>query len=151
MPIHKAPSSSQTLTLSLFPDWRKGQQSEEEVKLLSLFADHPDAPFSIHRFVDHGASACGKHPGEWFGPSATARCIQYAFCHLPLPTSPFPFPLLNQPPTSNPPITLLEPSPNPTKPRPTFAYTSALTTATSTKTHSSAPPATPQQTPSTPL
>jgi cysteine protease ATG4 len=21
--------------------------------------------------------ACGKHPGEWFGPSATARCIQY--------------------------------------------------------------------------
>jgi len=30
----------------------------------------------LHRFVEHGAEACGKHPGEWFGPSATARCIQ---------------------------------------------------------------------------
>lgn len=57
-------------------DWRKGQSPEAEAKLLSLFADDPAAPFSIHRFVEHGASACGKHPGEWFGPSATARCIQ---------------------------------------------------------------------------
>jgi len=44
--------------------------------VLSLFADDPKAPFSIHQFVSHGASACGKHPGEWFGPSATAQCIQ---------------------------------------------------------------------------
>lgn len=51
-------------------------QVREEKELLSLFADDPDAPFSIHRFVEHGASACGKYPGEWFGPSATARCIQ---------------------------------------------------------------------------
>ena len=49
----------------------------EERQILSLFADNASAPFSIHRFVEHGASACGKHPGEWFGPSATARCIQY--------------------------------------------------------------------------
>lgn len=48
----------------------------EERELLSLFADDPKAPFSVHRFVEHGATACGKHPGEWFGPSATARCIQ---------------------------------------------------------------------------
>jgi cysteine protease ATG4 len=26
--------------------------------------------------VEHGAASCGKHPGEWFGPSATARCVQ---------------------------------------------------------------------------
>lgn len=57
-------------------DWRKGEKEEERKELLALFADHPDAPFSIHRFVEHGAQACGKHPGEWFGPSATARCIQ---------------------------------------------------------------------------
>ncbi|KAL1303167.1 hypothetical protein AAFC00_006594 [Neodothiora populina] len=57
-------------------DWRTGQSPETEANLLALFADHPDAPFSIHRFVEHGASTCGKHPGEWFGPSATARCIQ---------------------------------------------------------------------------
>lgn len=44
---------------------------------MNLFADDPRAPFSIHRFVSNGASVCGKHPGEWFGPSATARCIQY--------------------------------------------------------------------------
>ncbi|KAJ4291203.1 Cysteine protease atg4 [Kalmusia sp. IMI 367209] len=44
--------------------------------VLSLFADDPKAPFSVHRFVEHGAAECGKYPGEWFGPSATARCIQ---------------------------------------------------------------------------
>lgn len=57
-------------------DWRRGQASEEERKIISLFADDPKAPYSIHKFVEHGADACGKHPGEWFGPSATARCIQ---------------------------------------------------------------------------
>ncbi|KAH7039086.1 putative cysteine protease atg4 [Macrophomina phaseolina] len=56
--------------------WRRGQDSQGERRILSLFADDPKAPFSIHRFVEHGAVACGKHPGEWFGPSATARCIQ---------------------------------------------------------------------------
>ncbi|KAI9707261.1 MAG: Cysteine protease atg4 [Candelina mexicana] len=57
-------------------DWRRGHQESEERQLISMFADDPQAPFSIHRFVEHGASACEKHPGEWFGPSATARCIQ---------------------------------------------------------------------------
>jgi cysteine protease ATG4 len=57
--------------------WRRGTEAEQEKKLLSLFADDPRAPYSIHKFVDHGAVACGKYPGEWFGPSATARCIQY--------------------------------------------------------------------------
>ncbi|KAJ9611650.1 Cysteine protease atg4 [Cladophialophora chaetospira] len=47
-----------------------------EPSILSLFADSPSAPFSIHRFVHHGATSCGKHPGQWFGPSATASCIQ---------------------------------------------------------------------------
>lgn len=59
-----------------FSDWRRGSHATEENKLLSLFADDPAAPFSIHRFVRHGALYCGKHPGEWFGPSATAACIQ---------------------------------------------------------------------------
>jgi cysteine protease ATG4 len=67
--------------LDLGRDWRKGQQIEAERQLLSLFADDPSAPFSIHRFVKHGSDACGKHPGEWFDPSAAARCIKYA--HLP--------------------------------------------------------------------
>ncbi|KEY64348.1 hypothetical protein S7711_06377 [Stachybotrys chartarum IBT 7711] len=57
-------------------DWRRGSRQAEERQLISLFADDPRAPFSIHSFVQHGAQACGKYPGEWFGPSATARCIQ---------------------------------------------------------------------------
>jgi cysteine protease ATG4 len=57
-------------------DWRRGSSSIEERSVISLFADDPKAPYSIHKFVEHGAEACGKYPGEWFGPSATARCIQ---------------------------------------------------------------------------
>lgn len=62
--------------LQLGRDWRFGQREQEHKALLALFADAPEAPFSIHKFVEHGAEACGKHPGEWFGPSATANCIQ---------------------------------------------------------------------------
>ena len=65
------------LQLKLGRDWRLGQREEEHRGLLKLFADTPEAPFSIHKFVEHGAQACGKHPGEWFGPSATARSLQY--------------------------------------------------------------------------
>lgn len=57
-------------------DWRRGTADREERELLARFADDPRAPYSIHNFVRHGAVACGKYPGEWFGPSATARCIQ---------------------------------------------------------------------------
>lgn len=64
------------LLIQLGRDWRRGPQSLEEKKIISLFADDPKAPFSIHKFVEHGTAACGKQPGEWFGPSAAARCIQ---------------------------------------------------------------------------
>ncbi|KAK6582611.1 hypothetical protein PZA11_005019 [Diplocarpon coronariae] len=64
------------VTLRMGREWRRGSASREERKIISLFADDPKAPYSIHKFVEHGAAACGKHPGEWFGPSATARCIQ---------------------------------------------------------------------------
>jgi cysteine protease ATG4 len=39
------------------PDWRRGDRPEEESKLISMFADHPDALFSIHRFVNCGAKS----------------------------------------------------------------------------------------------
>jgi len=58
-------------------DWRRKSDTQKaEAEIISLFADHPEAPFSIHKFVQHGASACGKYPGQWFGPSATASCIK---------------------------------------------------------------------------
>ncbi|KAL3486196.1 hypothetical protein BJX62DRAFT_24695 [Aspergillus germanicus] len=62
--------------LSLGRDWRRGDEPTKEVQVLSLFADSPGAPLSIHNFVKYGSDFCGKHTGEWFGPSATARCIQ---------------------------------------------------------------------------
>lgn len=55
---------------------KPGETAQDDKELLSMFADDPEAPFSIHKMVSHGAEACGKHPGEWFGPSAAARCIQ---------------------------------------------------------------------------
>ncbi|CAK7274351.1 Cysteine protease atg4 [Sporothrix epigloea] len=57
-------------------DWRLKTSGTGEKEIISLFADDPRAPFSIHNFVSFGAAACGKYPGEWFGPSATSRCIQ---------------------------------------------------------------------------
>ena len=65
------------LVLKLGRDWRLGQKMAEHKEILSLFADTPEAPFSLHRFVEHGAQACGTHPGEWFGPNATARSIRF--------------------------------------------------------------------------
>ncbi|KAF3918386.1 hypothetical protein ABW20_dc0101075 [Dactylellina cionopaga] len=62
--------------LKLGRDWRRGKSPFEEQRILSLFADDPRAPFSLHNFVKYGEASCGVHPGEWFGPSATARCIQ---------------------------------------------------------------------------
>jgi cysteine protease ATG4 len=72
------------IMLQMGRDWRR-QKSHvtEESKVVSLFADSPEAPFSIHRFVQHGASACGKHPGQWFGPSATASCIKFVISCSP--------------------------------------------------------------------
>lgn len=73
------------LTLHLGRDWRyktpKSQFTQSstpldsEAAILTLFSDSPNAPFSIHRFVSHGATSCSTHPGQWFGPSATASCI----------------------------------------------------------------------------
>ncbi|KAL1881383.1 hypothetical protein VTK73DRAFT_4390 [Phialemonium thermophilum] len=57
-------------------EWRRNRDPDAERPILSAFADDPRAPYSLHNFVRHGAAACGKFPGEWFGPSATARCIQ---------------------------------------------------------------------------
>ncbi|KAK2612231.1 Cysteine protease atg4 [Conoideocrella luteorostrata] len=62
--------------LDLGRGWRRGMHPDEERRLIALFADDRRAPYSIHNFVRHGEESCGKYPGEWFGPSATARCIQ---------------------------------------------------------------------------
>jgi cysteine protease ATG4 len=76
------------ILLQLGRDWRRRKNHlKEDSKVVSLFADSPEAPFSIHRFVQHGASACGKHPGQWFGPSATASCIKSVALYCACPRS----------------------------------------------------------------
>ncbi|KAG6014381.1 hypothetical protein E4U43_006603 [Claviceps pusilla] len=62
--------------LNLGRGWRRGALPDEERRLISLFADDLRAPYSVQNFVKNGEDLCGKLPGEWFGPSATARCIQ---------------------------------------------------------------------------
>lgn len=64
------------LHLDLGRDWRLRDGKQQDNRIVSLFADEEIAPFSIHAFVSHGDAACGKHPGEWFGPSAAVNCIQ---------------------------------------------------------------------------
>lgn len=49
---------------------------KKEVDIVSMFADNPNSLFSVHNFVKHGEAACGKKPGEWFGPSAAASSIK---------------------------------------------------------------------------
>jgi cysteine protease ATG4 len=58
--------------------WRRDSVAEE-VNVIRLFADEPGAPLSLHNFVRHGETHCGKRPGEWFGPSAAASSIK-ALC-----------------------------------------------------------------------
>lgn len=61
--------SGQTLLANALGQLRDGTE------IVTWFADDPRAPFSIHNFVYYGQVACKKLPGEWFGPSAAARCM----------------------------------------------------------------------------
>lgn len=74
--------STQTLlanvisTLRLGREWKRGTLHNKERDVIRLFADDPKAPYSIHKFIAHGAQACGKPAGQWFGPNAASLCIE---------------------------------------------------------------------------
>merc|ERR1711879_657640 len=58
------------LTRRLGRSWRLGSENalpEEYRSTLRLFADHPDAPFSIHKIALQGR-CLSKEVGQWFGP-----------------------------------------------------------------------------------
>ena len=61
-------------------EWRLQPQRaswwQNYTRVLSWFADTPEAPFSLHRMAQHGAQHHGKPIGEWYGPYTVATVLK---------------------------------------------------------------------------
>ena len=51
--------------------------------VIAKFADRPEAPLSIHRFIDRGQEMFGKRIPEWYGPTSAAQVFGRLFAEQP--------------------------------------------------------------------
>ena len=66
-----------SLLFILGRDWRWNPEVENEtyLKIISLFEDDRDQPFSIHQMAQLGVDE-GKAIGEWYGPNTVAHVLK---------------------------------------------------------------------------